>query len=348
MRSEEYKYVTTKFFENDIYTFSMKISDLLDITYVAARGKSTEQGAVQRILNKQRISLIRKFVLDGNLFVNTFILNWTDSENLPKIKKETLNIPLQGRRAQILDGQHRIEGIREAITVQPKIKDKEVLVSLTIGLTTKEAAKIFLNINSEQKPVPKSLIYDLFGEAIEDKEHAINRASDIIDFLNNEPTSPFFQKVKYPGGPKGAGLIDLAILVNAIKPHLEPEGVFNRLQLFEIEVQKKIILNFYSAIKLVYQKANNLWDKSSENPFIKGAGFNGSFEFLVETMVPKCQSEKDFSIEFFVKTMQLDPDFLITTTDFRKMDGKTARKSVKAFFNDCFTKDIPNSNEYKF
>lgn len=348
MRSEEYRYVTTSFFENDIYTFSMKISDLLDITYVAARGKSTEQGAVQRILNKQRISLIRKFVLDGNLFVNTFIVNWTDSENLPKIKKDTLNIPLQGRRAQILDGQHRIEGLREAITIQPEIKDKEVLVSLTIGLTTKEAAKIFLNINSEQKPVPKSLIYDLFGEAVEDKEHAINRATDIIEYLNSDLASPFFQKIKYPGGPKGAGLIDLAILVNSIKPHLEPDGVFNRLQLVEIEVQEKIILNFYLAIRETYQKANSLWDKSTENPFLKGAGFNGSFEFLVETLIPRCQADKNFSVEYFEKMMQLDTDYLITTSDFRKMDGKTARKSVKAFFNECFTKDIPNADEYQF
>lgn len=348
MRSEEYKYVTTKFFENDIHTFSMKISDLLDITYVAARGKSTEQGAVQRILNKQRISLIRKFVLEGNLFVNTFIINWTDSEDLPKIKKDTLNIPLQGRRAQILDGQHRIEGLREAISIQPEIKEKEVLVSLTIGLSTKEAAKIFLNINSEQKPVPKSLIYDLFGEAVEDKEQAINRATDIIEYLNTDKASPFFQKIKYPGGAKGAGLIDLAILVNAIKPHLEIDGVFNRLQLSEIEVQKKIILNFYSAIRNAYQRKDNLWDKSSENPFIKGAGFHGSFEFLVETMILKCQSEKNFSIDFFEKTMKLESDNLITTSEFRKMDGKTARKSVKAFFNDCFTKDIPSTDEYQF
>jgi DGQHR domain-containing protein len=348
MRSEEYKYVTTRFFENDIFTFSMKISDLLDITYVAARGKSTEQGAVQRILNKQRISLIRKFILDGNLFVNTFIINWTDSENLPKIKKETLNIPLQGRRAQILDGQHRIEGLREAISIDPEIKEKEVLVSLAIGLTTREAAKIFLNINSEQKPVPKSLIYDLFGEAVEDKEHAINRATDIIDFLNNDNSSPFYQKVKYPGGPKGNGLIDLAIIVNAIKPHLGADGVFNRLQLNEIEVQQRIILNYYSAIKNAYQRANNLWDKSTENPFIKGAGFNGSFEFLVETLIPKCQADKNFSAEYFEEIMKLEIEYLITTSDFRNLDGKSARKSVKSFFNDCFTKDIPNSDEYKF
>ncbi len=348
MRSEEYKYVTTRFFENDIFTFSMKISDLLDITYVAARGKSTEQGAVQRILNKQRISLIKKFILDGNLFVNTFIINWTDSENLPKIKKETLNIPLQGRRAQILDGQHRIEGLREAISIDPEIKEKEVLVSLAVGLTSKEAAKIFLNINSEQKPVPKSLIYDLFGEAVEDKEHAINRATDIIDFLNNDNSSPFFQKVKYPGGQKGNGLIDLAIIVNAIKPHLGADGVFNRLQLNEIEVQQRIIINYYSAIRKSYQQANNLWDKSTENPFIKGAGFNGSFEFLVETLIPKCQADKNFSTEYFEEIMKLETEYLITTSDFRNLDGKSARKSVKSFFNDCFTKDIPTTDEYKF
>jgi DNA sulfur modification protein DndB len=348
MRSEEYKYVTTRFFENDIFTFSMKISDLLDITYVAARGKSTEQGAVQRILNKQRISLIRKFILDGNLFVNTFIINWTDSENLPKIKKETLNIPLQGRRAQILDGQHRVEGLREAIGIDPKIKEKEVLVSLAVGLSTKEAAKIFLNINSEQKPVPRSLIYDLFGEAVEDKEHAINRATDIIDFLNNDNSSPFFQKVKYPGGQKGNGLIDLAIIVNAIKPHLGVDGVFNRLQLNEIEVQQRIIINYYSAIRKAYQRVNNLWDKSAENPFIKGAGFNGSFEFLVETLIPKCQADKNFSMEYFEKIMRLETEYLIATSDIRNLDGKSARKSVKSFFNDCFAKDIPTTDEYKF
>ncbi|MBX2974741.1 MAG: DGQHR domain-containing protein [Ignavibacteriaceae bacterium] len=326
----------------------MKISDLLDITYVAARGKSTEQGAVQRVLNKQRISLIRKFILEGNLFVNTFILNWTDTDNSPKIKKDSLNIPLQGRRAQILDGQHRIEGLREAVTFDQGIKEKEVLVSLAIGLTTKEAAKIFLNINSEQKPVPKSLIYDLFGEAIEDKEHAINRATDLIEFLNTHISSPFYQRIKYPGSPKGTGLIDLAIIVNAIKPHLGVDGVFHRLQLHEIEVQQRIIINYYNAIKKAYQKANNLWDKSTENPFIKGAGFNGSFEFLVETLIPKCQADKNFSQEYFEEIMKLEPDFLITTSNFRNLDGKTARKSVKSFFNECFTKDIPKSDEYKF
>lgn len=349
MKSEEYKYITTCFFEHEIYTFPMKVRDLLQIQYVAPRGVSTEQGAVQRILNKKRITQIKDFVLLGNTFVNTFILNWTDSENLPKIKKDTLNIPLQGRRAQILDGQHRIAGLQEAVNTKPEIGDTEVIVSLCIGLKTQDAAKIFLNINSEQKPVPKSLIYDLFGEAIEDKEHAINRVTDIINFLNTTEESPFFQLVKYPGSPRTSGLIDLAIMVNAMKSYFEKEGAFDRLKLSEIETQQKIILNFYSAIKETYNKTNKIWDKKIENPFIKAAGFSGAFDFLIDTLIPRCQADKSFSIEHMVSLMKLDSDELITVTDIKSIDGKTAKKKIKLFFNDNFLQDVPSSSEeYEF
>lgn len=349
MRSKDHRYIKTKFFENDIYTFPMKISDLLEINYVAVRGKSTEQGAVQRILNKKRIIQIKDFVLKGNSFVNTFILNWTDTDNQPKIKKETLSIPLQGRRAQVLDGQHRIAGLQEAVNIKQTIGETEVLISLCIDLSTQEAAKIFLNINSEQKPAPRSLIYDLFGEAVEDKEHPVNRATDIIEFLNTYEDSPFYQKVKYPGAPRMTGLIDLSIMVNAMKPHFDKEGIFNRLKLSEIEIQKNIILNFYSAIKKAYNKPNNLWEKKTENPFIKAAGFNGAFEFLTETLIQRCQTDRNFTTDYMKKLMKLNPDTLITTSDFRNLDGKTARKNVRAFFDSLFLQDVPSTmDDYEF
>ena len=86
MENNEYRYVETKFAEHKIYTFAMRVGDLLQIQYVASRGVSTEQGAVQRILNKSRVDAICKFVLGGNSFVNTFILNWTDTQYVPKVK----------------------------------------------------------------------------------------------------------------------------------------------------------------------------------------------------------------------------------------------------------------------
>lgn len=176
--NKEYRYVESNFMGHICYTFVMKAKDLLPIQYVAVRGGSTEQGAVQRVLNKRRINDIKDFVLQGNSFVNSFILNWTDVNNQPKIKKDNIVLPLQGRRVQMLDGQHRIAGIQEAVNIDCKYGDLDVLVSMFIDLKTSDAAKIFLNINSEQKPVPKSLIYDLFGEAVEDSAHVINRVKD--------------------------------------------------------------------------------------------------------------------------------------------------------------------------
>ncbi|MBL1917816.1 DGQHR domain-containing protein, partial [Klebsiella pneumoniae] len=80
---------------------------------------------------------------------------------------------------QVIDGQHRLAGLEEAMEEDPKVGEMDILVTLCESLTTPQAAKIFLNINTEQKPVPKSLIYDLFGELEDDETHAINRITDI-------------------------------------------------------------------------------------------------------------------------------------------------------------------------
>ena len=64
---------------------------------------------------------------------------------------------------------------------------------MVIGLDTKEAAKIFININSEQKPVPKSLIFDLYGITDDDKNFAITRSDDIARILNENMDSPYYK-----------------------------------------------------------------------------------------------------------------------------------------------------------
>lgn len=346
MENNEYRYVLTQFAEHSIYTFAMRVGDLLQVQYVASRGVSTEQGAVQRILNKSRVDAISKFVLSGNSFVNTFILNWTDTQYMPKVKKETLVLPLQGRFAQMLDGQHRIAGLQEAVNVQPEIADMEVLVSLFIGLNTKEAARIFLNINSEQKPVPRSLIYDLFGEAYNDPESALTRVTDIVSFLNDTPESPYYGRVHYPGKPNSQSLIDLAIMVNAMKPAFERNGAFNKFQLSEIETQRKIVLNFYTAIKNKYE---DVWDKPKENLFLRAAGYSGAFDFLAETLLQQCQTDRKFSVTHMKALMKLDSLPLIKPDDVKSLSGRMARARVTDYFMENYQADLPeDTGSYEF
>ena len=73
------EFVSVKLSDIDAYIFAMKIKDVLPIYYVAVRGRDNVEGAVQRVLNKRRITSIKNFVLEGNMFFNSFVLNWADS-----------------------------------------------------------------------------------------------------------------------------------------------------------------------------------------------------------------------------------------------------------------------------
>lgn len=95
-------------------------------------------------------------MLNDNLFVNTFVINWTYTKSLPIISETEIEMPILYGAAQLIDGQHRLEGIKAAIAENSDLANKALLSLLLL----KDAAKIFLNINSEQKPVPKSLIID--------------------------------------------------------------------------------------------------------------------------------------------------------------------------------------------
>src|SRR5262245_12402677 len=111
----------------------------------------------------------------------------------------------------------------------------ELPVAIYKRLTTQQCADIFLSINTEQKPVPRSLAFDLFGIA---SEHVIDvaalRAADIAKSLNEEEESPYYGLVTYTGeqkqkGGKGKLGIPLSTFVNAIKPLVTDKGVFDSM-----------------------------------------------------------------------------------------------------------------------
>lgn len=330
-----------------VYSFPMKVKDVSFISYVAVRGIDQEKGAVQRVLNKRRIDSIKDFILSGNMFFNTFILNWIEQGYTPIYSNGSITIPLTHAAAQMIDGQHRMAGLEAAMEVRPEVGDENILVSLCIGLSTKAAARIFLNINSEQKPAPRSLIYDLFGEAVEDPDHVINRASDIAQKLNDNPESPYLKTIKYPGTPRGVGIIDLSTVVSTLKGHLGPDGAFAGVNLKSLEYQSQAVLNYFIAIKSYYDQ-KKLWSIKTSNPFFRGAGFNGAIDYLTATLLMKCAENQSFSIQTFKKLLRLDSDELLVNEDIKQLDGKTARKRVADYLKSHLLSTLPEQDEYEF
>lgn len=339
------EYITTKLGEIDAYIFLMKVKDILPIYYVAVRGRDDVQGAVQRVLSKRRIASIKKFILDGNMFFNSFILNWVD-ENYPiSFKNGNLVIPQVPSGAQVIDGQHRLEGLKQACEDCPEIGEQSVIVVLTKNLTTPDAARIFLNINTEQKPVPSSLVYDLFGE-VKDKDYYIVRATDIATRLHEDPQSPYYQCIKLPGSVAGVGKVDLSSVVNALKQFTTEQGVFNEYNLNDFESQYKVVCNFFSAIRAFYEK-EMAWLKSS-NPFMANAGCYSGIEFLCKDLIPKCAERKSFAQSTICELVPLDKTDLLYKDELKNKQGKEQRNVVYLYLKTALLKDVPSQDEYKF
>ncbi len=108
-------------------------------------------------------------------------------------RKNELTLEVSPRVAQIIDGQHRLEGLKEAIKNDSSKKKLMLPTVLADDLSTERCAEIFVSINTEQKSVPKSLIYDLYGLMNSTaKDFSIERGADIANILNVEDTTISF------------------------------------------------------------------------------------------------------------------------------------------------------------
>ncbi|KPB52370.1 Uncharacterized protein ALO57_01720 [Pseudomonas coronafaciens pv. oryzae] len=298
---------------------------LSDISYVAVRGQSQEQGAIQRVLNRSRISSIKEFTLSGGNYPNAIVLNWVNSKN-PLIKgKKDISFDDVQFTAQVIDGQHRVAGIKAAIDERPSIGDMELPVVIYESLSTRECADLFLAINTEQKPVPRSLVFDLYGVSSEELvDLAVVRARDIAMFLNEDSDSPYNGEIKFPGLKTRKGGIALSTAVAAIKPLVEDKGGFEQIEVNELEVQKQIIANLFLVLEAKYGEDWN----SKRNAFMYAAGFVGAMEFLSLKLIPYCTKQESFEVDTISRALDLAGEGLIFQEEVKGLGGASASKEV--------------------
>lgn len=299
---------------------------LAHIAYVAVRGQDEEVGAVQRVLNPSRITSIKEFAVTIGVFPNSLVLNWTSDSNKLRRRRGELFFKDESRSAQLIDGQHRMEGIRAAIQEHPELATLQLPVAFYENLTTKECADIFLSINTEQKPVPRSLVFDLYGEASEALiDIAAVRAKDIATYLNETDDSPYYDTIKFPGSPRRRGGIALSTAVGALKPLVEEKGLFQQIGVTELEYQRRITLNFFTALR---QRAGDSWG-DKDDAFQYAAGFAGAVEFLRLKMLPYCNSRHSFTMKTMRDAIELDTPVL--QSEIKGLGGKSAPKNICLF-----------------
>jgi DGQHR domain-containing protein len=322
------------------YLTTLPANAIVAVSYAAVRKPDAEEGAVQRVLNPSRISSVKEFTLKVGHYPGTIVLNWKTELNPLVIDGSNLKFELVERCAQLIDGQHRVAGIKAAIAEQAALGEMRLPVAIYTDLSTQACADIFLSINTEQKSVPRSLVFDLYGVASEPMIDPVGeRARDIAYFLNDATESPYQGLVKLPGSPPRKGGIALSTIVTALKPLISDKGTLDQIGVTELELQKKVLLNYFLVL---HEKCGEFWEHR-DNALRYGAGFAGALTFFMSKLVPYCNNARSFEQNVIAEPLNLNPQNAPRQSDLKGKAGGEASATVAKSLSDLFTPANPTA-----
>jgi len=176
-------------------------------------GKVESYLGMQRRLSDGRVKEIGKYVQNVDatfptaiiLHINSFVVKnegGTNEEELRNVIFDKENSEMQIRVdhdvATILDGQHRIEGLKKGLGETGLHTTKfQLNVSIFVDLDMDNQSMVFATVNKAQTKVNKSLVYDLFAFA--NTRSPQRTAHNIVRLLDEKESSPFHQMIKILG-----------------------------------------------------------------------------------------------------------------------------------------------------
>lgn len=211
------------------YIGSINSSDLVDISFADIRrpeGREIERYiGTQRDLSDGRVSELKKYVATVDACFPTSIILAIESEFIEFDEQtNTLQISRKESVAKIIDGQHRIAGLKDRISDQPF----QINVTIFVDMDIEDQAMVFATINLKQTKVTKSLAYDLY-------EYAQTRSPqktchNIAKLLNSREESPFFTRIKILGKARGIGpeLISQATFVDRLMKMISRDPIADK------------------------------------------------------------------------------------------------------------------------
>ena len=302
-----------RFGDVNVYNFVMNPKDLLEIAFVARRELGKER-YYQRIIDKERLLKIAKYIEGGGRFPNNIIISFREDLKVKfhKIKGPNysatdwpylgisygiLEFPKDYRSCWIIDGQHRLYAfvnLKENFYFNMPITAFE-------SLNLKEQRKFFLDINKNQKPVDPDLLWDLSGDVPNEKEGII---SNIAKFLNTERESPLFYKIYYPstGIKDKTDKIKISAICIAIKKRrvieeFTSQNIKNPLYRKDYDdCVKKIGISLLNYFDILRSNFPNNWELKSKGFILTNGGISvmiGLFEKILSRIMQKTNKEPD-------------------------------------------------------
>ena len=244
----------------------------------------------QRRVDAKRSNDIKDFVkksilqeLNGvqmaTLFPTSMILALSedeDDENGNKVERGddgTCKVTIN-RNVFIVDGQHRMMGMIKLYDELNRFKSRtpedeyvyqylnkyKFNCTILVNYDLWEQGQVFVNVNFKQKPVNKSLYYEIFGaeyseNASDWERNKVFLAHQMVKMLNERQESPFYQRIRMLG--TGHGYVSQAFVVESLMRHFKKGGLWYfdpDKEHLDIAYFGTELLSFFVAIKQLFPK----------------------------------------------------------------------------------------------
>lgn len=238
------------------YIGSIDSADLVRISYADVRRIEERDvevlSGIERPLSMKRVIELRKYVKNVDASFPTGIILAIDAENATyDPHSRTMTIKNDPNVAKIIDGQHRIDGLKGYSGPRFQLN-----VTIFVDMDIEDQALLFATINLKQTPVGKSLAYDLFEFA---KTRSPQKTChNIAKLLNSKEGSPFYRRIMILGVATGeptetitqAGFIDRLIGYLSEDPMSDRDALKRKETLQPVEaamirVRKLIFRNMF-------------------------------------------------------------------------------------------------------
>ncbi|MCC6476145.1 DGQHR domain-containing protein [bacterium] len=254
-----------------LYATSLRVRDLMIPDFYNVEqldpNESSDRG-YQRLLNKARAKKLADYIVQGqesqDAFLPTSIFIATHKEIPFDESSNTITIDIyEIGPFNIVDGQHRVEGLRMAAEKDPRVFDFEIPVNIAVALPRIAQMCHFLIVNTTQKSVEKSVeqrIMSRLTQALDLEilpllprwiSRTVKRGDDdlalkYVDFLNSDAESPWFDRIRMANQDRRDTTVNQQSFVKSVKKFLLVAS--NPLLAYPAERQHKVFSNYWKAL----------------------------------------------------------------------------------------------------
>jgi DGQHR domain-containing protein len=299
-----------------LYATTFTIKDLMNENFYKINMLDPEgcNDGYQRILDKRRTKRIANYFNKawngGDALLPTSILLATKEKIEYNKNKHTITFDLNKVAPfNVVDGQHRIEGLIAAAKNNKEILSFEIATNIAINIDEVTQMCHFLIVNTTQKSIDKAVEQQIYSRLtsmvnFEDIptlprwiQNQVNKGEDqealiIVEYLNRDKSSPWYKKIAMANQSKDLEQVTIRqnSFVHSIKKYILSSN--NPLMHTEDFIMRnKILLNYWSAIKNILTPVD---DKSSL--VFKSNGLN-LFNMISPTIFSQMFNKRDFRIE---------------------------------------------------